>query len=440
MSLSLNAIYNLKAVLNETGINPDVLRAWERRYGLPMPQRTAGGHRLYSEHDIEIIKWLIARQAEGLSISHAVDMWKDKIVQGYDPLSVIPHPATQATPSVVQAQSHTSIDKLRALWLSACLNFNEIAADQALNQAFALYPVEFVCIEMLQRGLVEVGSLWYENQASVQQEHFASALALRRLDALLAGSPAPTRRETILVGCPANEWHTFTPLLLALFMRRRGFNVIYLGANVPAAYFAETADAVNARLVLLAAQQLNTAVGLQQSAALIAGHGGQVAFGGRIFALHPELVARIGGHYLGNRLDKASDVIEGLLASQPVLSSVIPASAEYADALNHFVSQRVSVEAILNQRLDQKAAGTNYYPDANKFMGDNIISALQLGSMTSLDSEIDWLKVLLQRYQLSESLLYDYLETYSGVVSQYFSGQAQPLVQWFECQVRSFQR
>ena len=79
-------IYNLKVVLRETGIKADVLRAWERRYGLPMPQRSPGGHRLYSERDIAIIKWLITRQNEGLSISSAVELFREKEVLSQDPL------------------------------------------------------------------------------------------------------------------------------------------------------------------------------------------------------------------------------------------------------------------------------------------------------------------------------------------------------------------
>jgi DNA-binding transcriptional MerR regulator len=53
--------FNLKAVLKETGLKPDTLRAWERRYGLPQPERSPGGHRLYSQRDIDIIKWLMTR-------------------------------------------------------------------------------------------------------------------------------------------------------------------------------------------------------------------------------------------------------------------------------------------------------------------------------------------------------------------------------------------
>lgn len=57
--------FNLKAVVQETGIKPDTLRAWERRYGLPEPDRSTGGHRLYSQRNIDTLRWLIARQEEG---------------------------------------------------------------------------------------------------------------------------------------------------------------------------------------------------------------------------------------------------------------------------------------------------------------------------------------------------------------------------------------
>ncbi|NJL05538.1 MAG: MerR family transcriptional regulator, partial [Chloroflexaceae bacterium] len=65
-------IYNTKAVSQETGVPADTFRAWERRYGVPRPHRTEGGHRLYSERDIAVIRWLRDRTAEGMTISQAV--------------------------------------------------------------------------------------------------------------------------------------------------------------------------------------------------------------------------------------------------------------------------------------------------------------------------------------------------------------------------------
>ena len=72
VQLSATPIFNTKAVSIETSVPPDTFRAWERRYGVPRPQRTQGGHRLYSERDITIIRWLRDRTAEGMNISHAV--------------------------------------------------------------------------------------------------------------------------------------------------------------------------------------------------------------------------------------------------------------------------------------------------------------------------------------------------------------------------------
>src|SRR5215212_9443727 len=65
-------VFNTKAVARETGVPADTFRAWERRYGVPRPQRTAGGHRLYSERDIAIIRLLRDRTNDGVNISHAV--------------------------------------------------------------------------------------------------------------------------------------------------------------------------------------------------------------------------------------------------------------------------------------------------------------------------------------------------------------------------------
>jgi len=146
MPQSKHPAYNIKAVLQETNIAADTLRAWERRYGLPMPQRTTGGHRLYSQYDIETIKWLLARQAEGLSISRAVDSWNEQIASGADPLNGFPPSALPATQMTLTNPSSpdTNLASLRAQWITACMNFSELETEQALNQAFSIFPVEAV--------------------------------------------------------------------------------------------------------------------------------------------------------------------------------------------------------------------------------------------------------------------------------------------------------
>src|SRR5512135_1036605 len=133
---STTPAFNLKVVLKETGLGADTLRAWERRYGLPVPNRSAGGHRLYSQRDIETIKWLMKRQEEGLSISRAVDLWNEQLTSGTDPLagstqvSLVP-----IADAPIHYKPETTLDAIREEWIQACMEFSETAAEQTLNQA-----------------------------------------------------------------------------------------------------------------------------------------------------------------------------------------------------------------------------------------------------------------------------------------------------------------
>ena len=118
--------YNLKAVTKETGLTPATLRAWERRYGLFKPQRSPGGHRLYSENEINLLKWLVERQKEGLSISRAIDLWRRQATQS--PSQVQISPVSQMMPAMGEGM----LDQLRQNWCEACLAFNEPDAELAM--------------------------------------------------------------------------------------------------------------------------------------------------------------------------------------------------------------------------------------------------------------------------------------------------------------------
>ena len=438
MSLSKNPAFNLKVVLQETNIAADTLRAWERRYGLPMPERTEGGHRLYSQYDIETIKWLLARQAEGLSISRAVDLWNEQIGSDIDPLAGFT-PSTLSTLSTTPAiytSPDTNLDSLRAQWIQACLNFSEANAEQILNQAFSIFPVEAVCMEVLQRGLAEFGGLWYDNRASVQQEHFASGLAMRRLDALLSGSPAPTRNQTVLVGCPSNEWHTFTPLHLALLLRRRGLNVIHLGANVPAEQFEETVTAVHASMVILVAQTLTTAAALQLTAQALSNLKVPVGYGGRIFNLHPDLAEYIPGYYLGDSLTASLKTVDVLLQSKIKQNPLKAISAEYVAAYEAFISKRIHIESTLKEMIPF-APQSEGMDTGIRFLGDNIVAALQLGNMEHVTKEMEWVKVLMQSHQRPASELADFINNYSLAVDKHINGRGAPIKAWLKAQAQA---
>lgn len=434
---STTPTFNLKVVLKETGLAADTLRAWERRYGLPSPNRTAGGHRLYSQRDIETIKWLMKRQSEGLSISRAVDLWNEETASGMDPLAGSGQQTaltSLAMPIQYQAPD-TTADTLRTRWIEACMEFNESAAENVLNQAFSMFPVEIVCLEVLQKGMSEIGKRWYQNEANVQQEHFASALAMRRLDALLSASPAPTRNQTVVVGCPADEWHTLTPLLLSLLLRRRGLNVIYLGANVPSEQFTNTVQDLHASLVILVAQQLITAATLQRTALVFSSQKIPTAFGGRIFSIHPEIAKSIPGFFLGHSLPEAVEHVESLLSHKIKLNEPLAASPSYVAAHQAFESKRGQIELTFKQLLEPLAISPENIRTGVHFLSENIAAALQLGNTSYVSAEVDWLKVLLQSYATEPEQLVHFMETYSKAVNKNINGQGKPIFEWLSKEV-----
>lgn len=422
--------YNLKVVIRETGLKPDTLRAWERRYGLPQPQRTEGKHRLYSQHDIELLKWLIARQQEGLSISRAVELWRSLEAEGQDPLEAVPTPRLEAAVASAAIASGGAIADMRQAWTAACTAYDEQTAERILTQAFALYPPETVCFELLQKGLSEIGEGWYRGELVVQQEHFASALAIRRLDTLVASTPAPTRSGRILVACPPLEEHIFGPLLLTYLERRRGWEVLFLGANVPLARLETALASARPQLVIAAAQQLHTAASLADMAEFLRKEKTALAYGGLVFNLIPALRERIPGHFLGESLEQAPQLVDQIMAAPLPAASVGPLSPSYREALTRYREHQAPIEASVWQAVPPEAMPRDYLAIANHFLALNVLAALQLGDIDFVGADIEWLRGLLVNYQVEADMLGRYLAVYREAVQLQLGESGAPIIDW----------
>ncbi len=428
--VSTTPAFNLKVVLKETGIAADTLRAWERRYGLPMPQRSAGGHRLYSQRDIETIKWLMKRQAEGLSISRAVELWKEQTASGTDPLG-------GPVPAGFIPASSANLETLRRDWLAACFKFDTLAAEQILNQAFAVHSVEITCTEIMMRGLSEVGELWQKGISTVQQEHFVSEIATRRLEALISASPAPTRAGTILVACPPEEWHTFPSLLITLFLRRRGWKVVSLGAVVPTERMEETLDTVDPKLVVLSAQTLVTAVSLQKMAGFLKERV-PVAFGGRVFNHISGLASRIPAHFLGNTIESAIPTVENLMTHPdpvPVEEAIEPAALHTAA---EYKAKRPLIERFILDYLKSHNQTFDYIDTANTFLGNTLIAALELGDISYASTDMRWLTNLLTERNVSIAVLPFFLSLYAQAIHDVLGKTGQSIYEWLIVESQKF--
>jgi methanogenic corrinoid protein MtbC1 len=327
----------------------------------------------------------------------------------------------------------SAVTELRRAWIAACLAFDERAAENILAQASAIYPLETVCFELLQKGLAHMGEGWYQGDITVQQEHFASALAMRRLDALVAATPPPTRPGRILVACPPEEEHTFSPLLINLLLRRSGWDVLYLGANVPVQRLEMTIAAARPQLVILAAQQLHTAATLLEMAHLLQQEKVPLAFGGTVFNYLPALRSRIPGYFLGDRLDLVAQVVEQFLVLPRPLAPAPPVAEPaplYQPALDCYRENQGLIEAQVWQLLKDDDIPHGRLANANLKLARGIIAALSLGNIEFLGSTIAWIEGLLLNHQMSVVQLYRYLHAYHQSMQNQMDERGNLMIDW----------
>ncbi|HJZ46939.1 MAG TPA: B12-binding domain-containing protein [Roseiflexaceae bacterium] len=299
---SMSPVFNTKAVARETGVPADTFRAWERRYGVPRPQRTPGGHRLYSERDIAIIRWLRDRTDEGVNISHAVMLLTNTLDAGS---------ATPASNDEARAVARL-IDEI----VQSLTNFDTLQADRILSEAFSIYPFEQVLLELVQPAMIEIGERWHRGEINVAAEHCATQFVRRKLAGMLSMLESSAHRATIVMGCAPGELHDLGALLSALFLVRRGWRVIYLGPQVPLFDLLEMIDSIKPNLVCMSASTMETALELIPVAREVTQAHPQVHFGygGRVFNANPELRHSMPGTFLGHDAREVVDIAGQLLA------------------------------------------------------------------------------------------------------------------------------
>ncbi len=290
-------IYTIKTVVQQTGITSATLRAWERRYGVLSPGRSDGGYRLYSERDIATLRWLKGQVDAEVSISSAVALLELQQQAGDGPGHEI---MTGASPESSHGPRNAGMI-VREL-LAALLAFREAEAEAILAEAFALYSVEDVAEEIITPVLVEIGERWRRGEASVVQEHFATAFLRHRLSALFHAYDQPAAGPLAITGSAPGEWHDVGILLVALALRRHGWRVIHLGQNVPAAHLAEEIQRLHPNLMCLSATTTESVDGVVAVAGAIDSLTNPkpcLVLGGRLLNLHEDLQARFPGAYLG---------------------------------------------------------------------------------------------------------------------------------------------
>lgn len=292
-------LFNTKAVVQRTGVPADTLRAWERRYGVPLPQRTGGRHRAYSERDVAQIDWLRQQTEEGVTISQAVMLLGSNL----------------ETLTARGEAEVLALETVRTSCTAALLAFDLPRADAMLSQAFSIYPIETVCTEVLQKMMGQIGLGWQSGTISVAQEHAASVFVRTKLDSLIHYAQTTSGRSSIVLATVPGEQHELGAMMVVLFLMRRGWRVTYLGSNLPGDELLNVVQQLRPALVAVGATLTeNKAIcGVLLQALADQPQPPVLGYGGTAFQ---QPASRVGlpGHYLGIDAFEATTRIEALLA------------------------------------------------------------------------------------------------------------------------------
>jgi MerR family transcriptional regulator, light-induced transcriptional regulator len=272
----------MRVVVRRTGLNASLLRAWERRYGAVEPGRSDGGQRLYSEDDIRKLTLL----REAVDAGHNISQVAELSLQGLRDLVLTeqarsaPQGAGVLRPrdngirvsGIAPAQAGSvnggnvasaEADSTRGGvpraqgFLSSALDAVQVMdtrrLEGVLNRgAMALGPEELVD-DLLVPLLARIGLLWREGEVGPASEHMASGVVRRFLDWLLEALGSHEPGPLMIVGTPAGHRHEFGAMLAAVVSAGEGWDVLSLGADLPATEIAEAARRKGAAAVALSA-------------------------------------------------------------------------------------------------------------------------------------------------------------------------------------------
>ena len=232
-------------VAERTGLSPDLLRVWERRYRAVEPSRSRDGQRLYSDADVERLRMLRLATAAGRSISQAAQLGTEDLTRLVREDDAARQRAARWEERAIPESVHEDVD--RALELSRAVDAP--ALEGLLRRTAAALGVPVFLDGLVAPLLRRMGDEWKAGRLTVAQEHLATAIIQRVLEGILHFMVPPPGAPNLLLATLAGDQHKMGALLAATTAAVEGWRVTYLGPGLPAAEIATAAVAAEARVV-----------------------------------------------------------------------------------------------------------------------------------------------------------------------------------------------
>ncbi len=245
-----SAQYLISTVSKRSGVKSDLVRAWERRYQAVTPTRTAGGHRVYTDQDIARLKLLNQATNNGHSISQIAQFSLDELKSL---LKNDPNAGVQNQSNIAYVGSnrvHIAEDYIEKCY-AAVLAFDARTLESHFENAIVELGSQAFIEHLLTPLLTMIGDRWKTGELRPVHEHMTSSI-IRSLSYILRNNnPCSDNAPRMIVSTPIGQLHELGALLAAIMAELNGWQVTYLGSNLPAEEIAAAVKFTNARAVTI---------------------------------------------------------------------------------------------------------------------------------------------------------------------------------------------
>ncbi|MCB9531900.1 MAG: MerR family transcriptional regulator [Myxococcales bacterium] len=237
-------LYPMRVVTRVTGVPPDTIRAWERRYAALVPRRTDGNARRYSAADIRKLTLLRDLTERGHAIGEVAPLEMDA-------LEDLVGAEEARAPRAPTPDDPTGVGRVVDDYLSAVARMDTARASEILLRAAAVLDNRALVFDLVVPIAQEVGARWSHGAIGIAQEHLVSAELRSLLSArgrIYTPDPGAPR---LVVATPAGHRHEFGVLAAAMLANGRGIDVLYLGSDLPDRELAWSAAVKRADVLVL---------------------------------------------------------------------------------------------------------------------------------------------------------------------------------------------
>jgi DNA-binding transcriptional MerR regulator len=214
------------------GVSTSALRAWERRYSIFSPERTPGGHRLYTQEDLKIFWYVTHLRGQGQDLKDISNLGREDLLKQAQSFFDIKTPSENEGVVLTDNNLPAPFETI----LSALRRDDMEDAIRSLERVYALSRNALTFADNALDLMVKVGEYWHKGEITVAAEHALTA----RLKHMLLGlfylnDPNVDESEQPMAVCATlpHELHELGLLRVALYLKKWGYRVTYLGANTP---------------------------------------------------------------------------------------------------------------------------------------------------------------------------------------------------------------